>query len=152
MEMLHVATYFLSKADEEQGVLITHLKLQKLAYYAQAWHLAIHGTRLFHGHFEARARGPVSPVLFQTYQNCGYSPIPFPEHFREDVYSEEDKAFLEDVWNAYGKFDAKYLEQLTHQEQPWLEARGTLPEGVCSDQVISDEAMKQYYGGLLEDE
>lgn len=39
-----VAKYFLSIPDRESGELISNLKLQKLLYYAQGYHVAMHGV------------------------------------------------------------------------------------------------------------
>ncbi|KGE20685.1 Panacea domain-containing protein [Paenibacillus wynnii] len=153
MDIFSAAKYFLSKVDEEEGVLITHLKLQKIVYYAQAWYLAIYGRRLFEDkQFEAWAHGPVNPELFQVYRGYGYQPIPFPEDFDPTDYSRGEKDYLDQIWSLYGRFDAKYLEALTHKEEPWLSTRGDLPEGARCDTPISDDLMTEYYGGLVEDE
>lgn len=61
-----IAKHFIRFANEE-GSFISNLKLQKLVYYAQAWHLAIHGTPLFEEDFEAWVHGPVIPSLYQKY-------------------------------------------------------------------------------------
>jgi uncharacterized phage-associated protein len=42
-----VAKYFLAQASEDAGDLISNLKLQKLVYYAQGFHLALYDTPLF---------------------------------------------------------------------------------------------------------
>lgn len=152
MNILDVAKYFISKVDKDAGENITHLKLQKLTYYAQAWNLAIDGNRLFEGHFEAWAHGPVNPDLYQHYKVYGFNPIPLPEDFDLSRFGDEDKEFLDDIWNLYGRYDAKYLENLTHKEKPWKEARGNLPEGVYCDRVLNEKTMIDYYGRLLEDE
>lgn len=153
MDIFSAAKYFLSKVDEEEGVLITHLKLQKIVYYAQAWYLAIYQRRLFEdAEFQAWAHGPVSPELFQEYRVYGYQPIPFPEDFDLAEYGRKERDFLDQIWSLYGKYDAKYLEALTHKEDPWIDARGDLPEGARCENPISDELMVEYYGGLLEDE
>lgn len=39
INVFDVANYFISRADKESGSFMTHLKLQKLVYYAQAWSL-----------------------------------------------------------------------------------------------------------------
>lgn len=152
MNIFSAAKYILSKVDEEDGVFITHLKLQKILYYAHAWHLAIENEKLFDTHFEAWAHGPVNPGVFQEYRGYGYNPIPFPEDFDINEYSDDEMEFLDEIWNLYGKYDAKFLESLTHKEQPWREARGNLPDGARCDTPISEESMIRYYGGMLEDE
>src|SRR5437868_8496808 len=47
MSVRKVAEYFLAKADDSVGDGISNLKLQKLVYYAQGYHLALHGGPLF---------------------------------------------------------------------------------------------------------
>ena len=65
-----IAQWFLGKES------MTHKKLQKLCYYAQAWHLALHGSELFAERFEAWVHGPVSPVLYSIYADYGWEKIP----------------------------------------------------------------------------
>ena len=37
---------------------------------------------------------------------------------------------------VYGKYEASYLEELTHQEEPWKITRGNLPlEARCTDEI-----------------
>ena len=58
-----VANFFLDQAQEE-GQKLDHMKLQKLAYIAHGWHLAITGEPLFHERVEAWPYGPVIPDLY----------------------------------------------------------------------------------------
>lgn len=144
-----VANYFLTKTDGESGDIMTHLKLQKLVYYAQGWHLAIYGEPFFNSDFEAWAHGPVNPDLFQEYRIYGWDPILSPDDFDDSVFSSDEKELLDDVWNLYGRYGAKYLERLTHKEEPWREARGNIPEGAYCSTQISEDTMREYYLGLL---
>ena len=37
---------------------------------------------------------------------------------------------------VYGKYEASYLEELTHQEETWKITRGNLPlEARCTDEI-----------------
>ena len=54
-------------------------------------------------------------------------------------------SFLSRIWNTYGIFDGKYLEQLTHKETPWIEARGDCKDGEPCTNVISKESMKSFF-------
>ena len=42
-----IADWFLSRTDMQSGDTISHLKLQKLVYYVQAWHYTIFNEPLF---------------------------------------------------------------------------------------------------------
>lgn len=151
-DVLEVAKYFLTKQDPEAGEVITPLKLQKVVYYAQAWHLALFGEPFMEAHFEAWAHGPVNPLLYNEYREHRWSPIPFPEDFDESIFNKEEQEFLDDVWGAYGRFDAKYLERLTHSELPWIEARSGIPEGEYCTTTINEETMEAFYRELSEDD
>lgn len=65
-----VANFFLSKEA------MTHKKLQKLCYFAQAWYLANYGKPLVPNRFEAWVHGPVSPDLYSKYRGWGWEMIP----------------------------------------------------------------------------
>lgn len=148
MAKLHdVANFFIRKSHED-GLPITQLKLQKLCYYAQAWHLVLSkkNTPLFKGEFQAWVHGPVNPDLYNRYRQYGWDPIlTRPENI--DLDSSEEQ-ILNEVWDAYGGFDAKYLEALTHNEDPWKIAREGLPEDAYSNVVIKEKDMHKYYSSL----
>jgi len=59
---LEIANYFLLRAEKEDQELLSNLKLQKLVYYAQGIHLAMHGEPLFGDQIEAWIMAP----LFRT--------------------------------------------------------------------------------------
>ena len=71
--VLDVAQWFLAKEP------MTHKKLQKLCYYAQAWHLALLNEPLFNENVEAWIHGPVIPALYAKYADYGWSDIPTRE-------------------------------------------------------------------------
>ncbi|HDW8004502.1 TPA: SocA family protein [Bacillus cereus] len=146
-----VAQYFLSRSTPNTDYSITHLKLQKLVYYAQAWHLALkEGKPLFEDRIEAWVHGPVCPEIYPVYKEYGYFEIPpaeCPQEFNS-TENKEKREVLEMVWNNYGKYDGKFLEALTHQELPWIEAREGYEEHESGSKEISEKAMENYYKNL----
>lgn len=145
-----VADFFILKADSASGDLMTHLKLQKLVYYAEAWHLAIYGESLVADDFEAWAHGPVAPSLFSRFTGYGFSAIP-PNVVRSRIDDESALSHLAEVWQVYGGHSAKALEQQTHSEEPWIEARGECaPLERCTN-VILKRTMREFYGRQLKD-
>jgi uncharacterized phage-associated protein len=97
-----IANYFIWLANET-GSFVSNLKLQKLVYYAQAWHLAIHETALFEEDFEAWVHGPVIPVLYQKYKQFSWQPI--DENVSLNL-PENVKIFLDDISTEYFACDA----------------------------------------------
>ena len=132
-----IAQWFLGKES------MTHKKLQKLCYYSQAWHLALHGNELFAERFEAWVHGPVSPVLYSIYADYGWEKI--PSEASQPILDEASEGILQAVWNTYGSFDGDQLEVLTHSEVPWQKARGNLQPCDTCTREIKHQDMRDYY-------
>ena len=140
MESIYnVADFFLSKEP------MTHKKLQKLCYFAQAWYLANHDRPLVQNRFEAWVHGPVCPDLYRKYHGWGWETIP---QNGERVFFEDESIplFLNQVYEVYGGYDADQLENITHIEDPWQKARNGCPMGMYSRNPISLTEMRNYYG------
>lgn len=136
-----VANYFLALNDPQAGEVITHLKLQKLVYYAQGFHLAVFAEPLFPERIEAWRHGPVVPVLYHALKGYGNDVLPAPERFEpDDVLTQEQQVLLDDVYSAYGQFSAWKLREMTHDEAPWrdADARGNSEE-------ITHRALREFF-------
>jgi len=137
----NVAKYILAHF-QENGSPINNLKLQKLLYYCQAWHLALFGTTLFGERVEAWIHGPVVPPVFGEYKSFGWSPIygiascPLPDGCASHV---------DEVLFVYGDLSAWDLERLSHSEDPWRAARAGLAPDQPSKNVITLESMRKFY-------
>jgi uncharacterized phage-associated protein len=143
-----IADWFLGTLDRDAGDAVTHLKLQKLVYYAQAWSLALLDRPLFDEDFQAWAHGPVAPSLWRRFREHGWDALPPPDAAPE--LAPEVEALLADVSAAYGEHSARKLEELTHGEDPWLHARrGKAPEE-RSTAVIPKEHMRDFYRTLYQ--
>ncbi|MCP3807110.1 DUF4065 domain-containing protein [Paenibacillus sp. Lou8.1] len=146
-KIFDVADFFIQKSHSID-MPITHLKLQKLCYYAQAWSLVLNNNnRLFNGEFQAWVHGPVNPELFRKYKDYGWDPIDCT--YNEPALDKSEKRIMTEVWGVYGSYDAKFLEALTHNEEPWKEARKGLPDDAYSKQTINEDTMRRYYSDLL---
>jgi uncharacterized phage-associated protein len=138
-----VAEYFLSLADEDAGDLISNLKLQKLVYYAQGFHLAFYGKSLFNSDIEAWDHGPVVPELYHKYKQHGSGGIPLPTNVDFAKYDEDTRALLDEIHEVFGQYSAWKLRNMTHNEPPWKNTKYG---------VISQKVMKEYFETLIEDE
>lgn len=138
------ANYFLFLADYSERKL-TNKKLQKLLYYAQAWTLALKNAPLFKEPVEAWIHGPAIPAIYRRYKKYGFGPIP---EKGSDKIPSEHKQMLDEIWMIYGKYDAEYLELLTHSEEPWIRARHGLDVDESSNVLISHESMQEFYASL----
>lgn len=146
-----IADYFISKNQKDHKGL-TNKKLQKLLYYSQAWSLVLRNKKLFKEDIEAWVHGPAVPAVYFKYKDFGYKDI--KEKIDTNVLSlinaQEDE-ILDSVWEVYGKYDADYLELLSHSEKPWQEARNGTPQYKASSKVISPKTMKEFYGQKIKE-
>ncbi|EQD43867.1 phage-associated protein-like protein, partial [mine drainage metagenome] len=84
-------------------------KLQKLAYYCQAWHLVWVGQPLFPEPIQAWAGGPVVPTLYERHRGR-YSVSDWPEGDSNNL-AESERGTVFSVVNAYKKLSGRQLSQ-----------------------------------------
>lgn len=138
-----VANYFLTQSDEEAGDLISNLKLQKLVYYAQGFHLAVYGRPLFDNVIEAWQHGPVAPDLYHAHKHHGSAAIPAPVNADFSMLSDEQRELLDEVYAVYGQFSGWKLRNMTHEEAPWKD----VADGF--NVTITPEAMAEFFATRL---
>ena len=137
-----VAGYVLS----EIGYVST-MKLQKIVFYSQAYSLAIFDEPLFPDDFEAWVNGPVCPQLFQAHKGLfvvGEGDLRAESH-PEKVTGKQIQC-VRHVLSALGQLNGQQLSELTHAERPWLDARAGCADSDRCSNVITKQAIKEYYG------
>lgn len=145
-QVVDVAAYILEKCGP-----MTAMKLQKLTYYCQAWHLVWAEAPLFDSCIEAWANGPVVRELYNLHRGrfslSGPAEIPGGDSSR---LTDQERATIDVVLGAYGDKSAHWLSELTHNEDPWRNARAqaNLGDRDRGDAVISLVSMCEYYDGL----
>lgn len=147
---IEVAQYLIHlAAAEEEPEYLTHLRLQKLLYFAQGWSLVMRKKALFSERIEAWSHGPVVPIVYQEFKYQGHLPID-PDRIAQPVsLTTDEKSFVVSLWQEYKKFSASKLRQLTHEHEPWINARdGKKPEESCSNE-ITQAAMKSAFEKML---
>lgn len=143
ISVFDVASTFLTYGE------MTHKKLQKLCYYAQAWNLALYKSRLFNSGFEAWVHGPVCKELYEQYKGFGWNAIPLTKE-RPTNIDEPTLDMIDVVYETYGDFSGDELEMLTHAEEPWKKARLGLEEWEPSNNIIDETIMGNYYSKIYE--
>lgn len=138
----NVAKYILTLSDEDDGDLISNLKLQKLLYYSQGFALAMFNRPLFDAEIKAWEHGPVVPEVWQQYRDRGAGPIPMPEGFDLASLADDEKSLVNEVYSVYGQFSAWKLRNMTHEEPPWKDTQ--------RDQVISHAKLREYFRTQVE--
>lgn len=119
---IEVANIFLKLTQPEVGDNISNLKLQKLLYYAQGFHLALNkGEALFNEPITAWAYGPVVESVYHEFKKFGSDALPVPDDIDVSMFSKEQLELIEEINDVYGQFSALKLMHLTHSEKPWIE-------------------------------
>jgi uncharacterized phage-associated protein len=138
MKVLEVAA-FLLRAHGPMNAM----KLHKLVYYSQAWHLVEHRSRLFDEEIQAWAYGP---VVYELYKQHRGSLVVETIAGESDTVSADPAAtrVLHAVWSCYGAMSSAELSRITHAEAPWQDARRE-PEGEAGRTPITPASMLAYY-------
>lgn len=138
----------------EGGIFLNVLKLHKLLYYCQAWSLAFGRGRLFPSAFQAWVHGPVSREIYDRFvrSKALYSTVGVGDvrvGFNPHTLPETERALINSVLEVYAPLSGDQLEEMTHREDPWIEARrGVLPSA-RSENYISEMTMQNYYAARL---
>lgn len=157
-----IANAFLERAAHE-GRPLTHLKLQKLVYFADGLAAAALGTGISDDKPEAWPYGPVYPRLYQQFKDYGASSIPpnaragylvkdergaletrhFPEPGDHDA-----RAIIDHVWDTFKDTTAIDLSAMSHdQGGPWELVWSSVGRGG----VISDERLHEYFRSWVDE-
>lgn len=143
-KMLLTISYIFKKAEE-----VTPLALQKMLYFIQAIYMVLFNVELFSEECEAWAHGPVFKDVYDVFKNFKYNPIDdtrfamFQNRFHE--LSDNEKKVIDLVVGSFGIYSGKVLEEITHGETPWKDARINCLPGEPSNEVISKESIKKYF-------
>ena len=136
-----VVKYILEKTGP-----ISAMKLQKLVYYSQAWSLVWDERPMFSEKIQAWANGPVLPSLYEFHRG-EFQVASWP---RGDAANLDNDACetIDAVIKHYGKKTAQALSDLTHREDPWINARKGIADGERGNAEISLGDMEEYYSSL----
>ena len=144
----------MARTEDVAALLMQHLettttmKLQKLLYYCQGWHLAWDGVPLFKDRIEAWANGPVVPAIYKRHRKRFTLSHPWPKSGDRDRLNRDETETVEAVLEGYGDWSAFQLTRSTHREPPWINARRGIPAGMPGTNVISLRDMQDYFAGL----
>lgn len=139
----------LAQSGEERDPL-TPLRLQKLLYYVQGWSLAVRKVPAFPEPIEAWAHGPVVPDIYHGLKRFGGDQLVVDIDALAPALdlSDEERSFVDEVWESYKDYSASKLREMTHREEPWVNARrGYGPADRCNVEITPD-ALATYFGKL----
>jgi uncharacterized phage-associated protein len=130
-----VAAELRRRFDYDPGVV----KIHKLLYYAQGWHLTWAGEPLFREKIEAWANGPVVADFWHDEKKNRRRP-------ESRVLAGAQLATVDYVVDRYGRYTAKDLIRRTHDEDPWREASEADANGWgLENPEIVHEALRRWF-------
>ena len=143
MKAIDVAKWFINETSPDQDPL----KLQKLIYLAQGFSFAFNDKELFNEDMEAWVHGPVIKSICQLFKNYRYEPI--VEKYKLSDIDKDSLSILEYVRDNYSQYEAKFLEELSHSQDPWNSARDALDYDELSNKAISKYQIANYFTNLI---
>ena len=133
----------------EQMKEITPLALQKILYFIQGIYMVLFDKPLYKEDCMAWVHGPVYEEVYNLFKDFKYNPIEddrfaiFKDRFEE--LSEQEKMVIDLVINTFGKYSGKVLENITHGEAPWKNAREDYETSEKSRKIICKDEIKEYF-------
>lgn len=133
----------------EQMKEVTPLSLQKILYFIQGIYMVLYDKPLYKEDCMAWIHGPVYEEVYNLFKDFKYNPIEddrfaiFKDRFEE--LSEQEKMVIDLVINTFGKYSGKVLEDITHEESPWKNARAGYESSEPSREIISKDEIKDYF-------
>jgi len=130
---LAVANAFIKRSREGQLAKLTPMKLQKLLFFTQSWHLKINKEPLFDDLFARWQYGPVIPSIYHEFKSYGSGVITdygtilvndddsklgfkviIPEIDWEG--DQETVDFIDKIIEVYGCYSGGALSRMTHED------------------------------------
>ncbi|ERJ24892.1 putative phage-associated protein [Campylobacter concisus UNSWCS] len=137
------------KSDDEMAEYTSRLKLLKLLYYVQGYHLAMFGTPIFDEKIEAWLHGPVVPEVWKWAINYGDEQMQSEALDKKQIdglgLHPQQIKLVEEVLEIYNKYSAYGLRDKTHTEMPWLAAYEK-----DKNNEITKDSLKDFFAPLVE--
>lgn len=152
-----VANAFIERAEQGRIPNLTPMKLQKLLYFAQAWHLkGTQGAPLLDDNFARWQHGPVIPSVYHEFKAYGYRPISskattlafnangYAVNIPTIPYEDQNTwGLIDAIINRYGMIDAQVLSTMTHlKDSAWDVGGGGNGSVITHDQILNDPTIQ----------
>lgn len=133
-----VANEFIHLAQENGG--ITHMKIQKLVYFAHAMNLATFNRPLIKETFQAWPFGPVDVTIYLEFRGYGKTKIKELIQNVNETIDERSKELIKIIYNRVGNDDKWELSDFSYKESPW---KRVFEKGKSNS--ITNDSIIEYY-------
>ncbi|SOD97113.1 Panacea domain-containing protein [Spirosoma fluviale] len=144
-DAIYIANYFVNLGILKDAP-VTHMKLQKMLYFANGLHLALTDNPLLKEEVEAWQYGPVVSSVYQRFKEWGSRPITSPQPSGNIEPDKQTLDVLGAVWDITKDIDPIKLANWTHLENsPWYTAFKKAGCTTNCNAPIDNELTKKYF-------
>lgn len=118
---------------------ITHIRLEGLLYFVQAWFLAELDKPCFQDFIEARESSPIVMKVKERYSSYGAHSIPYEKEFSGLDFEKEDEKVLNDVLSYTLNWSDVEMSRIIHSQKPYTSALDSF------SRVIDTHKLKKYF-------
>ncbi|MGM0530723.1 MAG: Panacea domain-containing protein [Bacteroidota bacterium] len=148
-KIIQAIIYFASKTSNGQ---INRLKLMKLLWLADRYHLNKYGRLILPDNYYALPQGPVpsktmnysKESIENAFEVNGYS-IKAKSEFDPRYFSKSDLDIMEEIWERYSQYDQFELKKLSHNFPEWKRYEKELNDSanLNSYPIVLDDFFKE---------
>lgn len=154
-DVFDVCRYFIDRGVYD-GRPVCQIRLQKLLYFSQGFHLADQERKLFRDRIYAWKYGPVVKTVYEELKHFGTKSIqPRNAKYGYQIPGDQENLsirsikFLNTIWKNFGMFVPFELVKMTHKtDSPWYkiaEAHNwNIPHDTQMDPVKMGTYFKQF--------
>lgn len=132
---------------------MSHLKLQRLLFYCDAYHLACFDKELIDDSFEAWVHGPISRKVYGSLKDkyMLYEELTYSNNTKEDVdnkfakLTQDQQTLIVSILTDLSTWTMFELGASIRNEKPWKEARIGYGEADKCHVEISKETTRLFY-------
>jgi uncharacterized phage-associated protein len=148
---LALSNTFVARHGHEAA--LTHMKLQKLCFYAYGWWLAYNQEPILTEGPEVWQYGPVFSSLYNVLNTQRSAPIAAPVSpnpaAQPPIIAQDDAVplqWVDWIWQRYGRLPTMALSNMTHDPgTPWQIEAARHDYKVPRHHRIPDEVIRQYF-------
>lgn len=146
-KLYNVALYIINKLEET-----TPLALQKILYFVEGFSDRILKENLFDDSPEAWIYGPVYREIYDCFSYYKYNNINYSEVLKDYDFNLTDKEeeYLDKLILMFGCYSGKFLREMTHLTDPWIETRNGLTSDEISERIIEKDIMSKYFNEMCD--
>lgn len=136
--LLMLSAHDVASELRERLPQVGDVKIHKLLYYCQGWHMAWVGQPMFAEAVEAWTNGPVVADLWHNEKRNRPHPL-------AQEPQDEQLAVIDYVIGRYGRYTGRELVRTTHLEDPWRNVSESEDSFVTANPEITCDALRAWF-------